>query len=366
MTGAGGLRASPLARILLMVYALLTAYATLYPLEGWRAHGVSPLAYLAAPWPRYVSGFDVAANVLGYVPLGLLGALALHPRLTGWRAFAVTALAAIAASVALEAIQTYLPARIASNLDVLANGAGALLGAALGVGIAPRFLGEGPLKRLRRELFLPGAAVDFGVALIALWLFTQLHPSALLFGNGDLRGLLVAPEGRAHEPQHFAFVEAVTAAANVLALALLASALTAVSQPVRRMVLAIVAAGLAVKIAAYAIVLRAQDLLVWLTPGALEGIAAGLLLAVAAVSLPRTARLALAAVLIMAATVLVNLAPPNPYYVASYRILHRDHFLNFNGLTRLVSVSWPFLALGYLIVLAARRSREAGEHERLG
>jgi len=29
-----------------------------------------------------------------------------------------------------------------------------------------------------------------------------------------------------------------------------------------------------------------------------------------------------------------------------------------NGLTRLVSAAWPFIALGYLIFLAARRREE--------
>ena len=61
---------------------------------------------------------------------------------------------------------------------------------------------------------------------------------------------------------------------------------------------------------------------------------------------PRTARLALAAVLLMAATGLVNLAPPNPYFADTLRVWAQGHFLNFNGLTRLVSAAWPFAALG--------------------
>ena len=78
-----------------------------------------------------------------------------------------------------------------------------------------------------------------------------------------------------------------------------------------------------------------------------------------AAATPAPARLGLAAVLIMAATVLVNLAPPNPYLAASLKVWEQGHFLNFNGLTRLVSALWPFAALGYLIFLASRRSREA-------
>jgi hypothetical protein len=68
--------------------------------------------------------------------------------------------------------------------------------------------------------------------------------------------------------------------------------------------------------------------------------------------------LILAALLLMAATVLVNLAPPNPYLAASLKVWQQGHFLNFNGLTRLVSALWPFAALGYLMYLAGRRPRE--------
>jgi len=63
-------------------------------------------------------------------------------------------------------------------------------------------------------------------------------------------------------------------------------------------------------------------------------------------------------VLLMAATVLVNLAPPNPYLAATLKVWQQGHFLNFNGLTRLVSSAWPYVALAYLIFLAARRPRE--------
>jgi len=98
--------------------------------------------------------------------------------------------------------------------------------------------------------------------------------------------------------------------------------------------------------------------LAWLTPGAQLGLAAGTVLMLAAILLPRTARLALAAVLLMAATVLVNLSPPNPYLAAILKVWSQGHFLHFNGLTRFVASAWPFAALGYLIFLAARRGRE--------
>jgi VanZ family protein len=344
-----------LARLLLAVYAVLTAYATLYPMEGWRDAGISPFAYLSAPWPRFVTHFDVAVNVLGYAPFGFLAIAALHPRVRGVPAFATATAAGFVLALGLEALQSYLPARIASNLDALCNLAGAAAGAAFGLRFVPGLLVEGPIRRIRRGVFLTGTAADVGLVLIGLWLFTQLNPGMLLFGAGDLRGYLDIGEARGEQPQFFILIEALVAAANLTAVGLLFSALSATRTGLRARLVALVLVALAVKTAAFAIVMRAHDVLAWLTPGAEIGLVAGLAVLLAAVELPRAAQLAIAAVLIMAATVLVNLAPANPYLTASLKVWQQGHFLNFNGLTRLVGALWPFGALGYLTVLAARR-----------
>jgi (2Fe-2S) ferredoxin len=64
--------AGPLA----LAYMALIAYASLYPFGEWRDQGIVPWAFLWAPLPRWWTGFDVTANVLGYGPLGFLLALA--------------------------------------------------------------------------------------------------------------------------------------------------------------------------------------------------------------------------------------------------------------------------------------------------
>ncbi|TMH28224.1 MAG: hypothetical protein E6H63_09095 [Betaproteobacteria bacterium] len=134
----------------------LVVYASLYPLEGWHDHGLSPFAYLGSPWPRNVMGLDIALNILGYMPFGFLCVAALHPRMRALGAFAVALAGAAALSLSLEAAQSYLPTRVAANVDVLCNVAGAACGAALAVLAAPAVLG-GPLERLRSAAFLDGA-----------------------------------------------------------------------------------------------------------------------------------------------------------------------------------------------------------------
>ncbi len=125
-----------------------------------------------------------------------------------------------------------------------------------------------------------------------------------------------------------------------------------------RLLLALLVVALVVKTLAFMILMHAEHVLIWLTPGAQLGLAAGAAITLAALRLPRAVRLVLAAVLLMAATVLVNLAPPNPYLAETLKVWEQGHFLNFNGLTRLVSAAWPFAALGYLVYLASARLRE--------
>lgn len=347
-----------LARILFALCVVLTAYASLYPLSGWRDAGVSAFAYLAAGWPRFVYKFDILVNVLGYMPYGLLCVAALYPRVKGTAAFAIALSSGTLLSILLEAGQTFLPSRFASNADVLTNMVGAAAGAATGLRMAPWLLEHGPFRRLRAAAFLPGTAVDLGLALLGLWLFTQLNPTTLLFGTGDLRELVLVPPGPPRPAAYFAYIEAASSAANVIAVALIVSALAGPARAARLAFLALVAAALAVK--AFTFELMRADALAWLTPGARDGLVAGVLLGLASVSLPRVARLGLAALLVMAAGMLVNLAPPNPYFAATLRVWHQGHFFNFNGLTRLVCAAWPFLALAYVVFLASRRRREPG------
>jgi len=348
---------SPLRRYLLAAYVLLVVYASLYPLGGWQAHGASPFAWLTAAWPRWITGFDLAANVFGYLPLGFLLVLCTAARLGARGAFGAALLCGALLSLALEAAQSYLPARVASNVDLICNLAGTVVGAILGVLAEPWLQGTRIMQRLRERSLHSGSETDLGVTLFALWLFAQLNPATLLFGTGDLRDLLANSAGGAYGAELFVTVETFTTAANLVAVSLLASVMMARGAPVRPLLLGLIAAGLSVKALAFAILMRADDAFAWFTPGSRQGLAIGVAVMLGAAALPRALRLALAGILLMAATVFVNLAPPNPYAAATLKVWAQGHFLNFNGLTQFVSGVWPFAALLYLIRLAARRER---------
>lgn len=351
-------RPSPLARYLLFAYMLLIIYASLHPFSGWRDQGLGAFAFLTGGLPRYITTFDLMSNFAAYLPLGFFALPALHPLLRGAPALTAAGLAGCGLSLALEALQTYLPSRIPSNLDLATNGLGAFAGAGLALYFGVGLLSSGRIHVLRHRSFLPGGEYDLGLVLLALWLFTQLNPETLLFGNGDLRELLNNPPGALHPAEVFIQIEAAVAACNLVAVGLFLSGLTQGDQPLRRMLLALLLGALALKTLAVGVLLKAQNVFAWLTPGALLGLACGALVLMLAVALPRAARLALAGLLLMAATVLVNLAPENPYLANALQQWPQGYFLNFNGVTRLVSLAWPFVALFYLMLLAPRLAGE--------
>jgi hypothetical protein len=86
-----------------------------------------------------------------------------------------------------------------------------------------------------------------------------------------------------------------------------------------------------------------------LTPGGIQGLALGLALLFPLLYLPTSWQMPLAAMCLMTATVLVNLMPINPYSPMALTVWRQGHFLNFNGLTRLIAALWPYLTLVFLV-----------------
>jgi VanZ family protein len=352
---------SPLARYLFLAYVLLVVYASLHPFTGWRDRGLPPFSFLTAPFPRPFLAFDLVANIIGYVPLGFLAVLAVYPALRRRAAFVFALALAFLLSFALESLQLYLPTRTSSNLDLVANTAGGVIGALSALAASRRLLDEEGLNALRNRLFLPGGMADLGLVLLGLWLLAQLNPETLLFGTGDLRWLFQAPPGKLYPAEFFLRVETVVTGTNVVAVGLLLSCLTTHGQPTRVLIIVLLSAALAVHSFAFGLLVSSQDVLSWVTPGGLYGVIAGIVLLTLAVVLPRMAQLALADLALITATALVNLAPANPYKTAALALWQQGHFFNLNGVTRVVSAAWPFVATCYLVVLAAME-REHRKH----
>ncbi|MCB1909300.1 MAG: VanZ family protein [Rhodocyclaceae bacterium] len=341
-----------LPRHLAFAYALLVVYACLHPFAGWHESGLHPLDFISAPWPRYYRVNDMVLNVLGFVPLGFLMVPALPRGLRLASCVIVTVLACFALSLSLETLQNFLPTRVASNLDLGFNTIGGLAGGLLGAAWGPRlFAHDGGIHRWRSRCIVPGPLGDAGLILMALWLFSQLVPESPVFSTGDLRRLLDLPTPLPFSAQEFLRLEAAITAGHLLAAVLLARAMA--RDGALGWILLLVLLALGANTLASASFLVAAEPFAWATPGWRAGLIAAVPLIFVGLSLPRTLAQGLAAMALLAATVLVNLAPQNPYLLSYPQLVGESHFLNFHGATRLVSSLWPFLALAYLILLGA-------------
>jgi VanZ family protein len=356
-------RASPLARAAWVVYTLLLAYSGLAPWSGWRDLGLQPFAYLAAPIPRHITTFDLVVNVLAYIPFGALLVLALHPRVKGTAAVLLALLGGVLLAGAIEALQGYLPARISSNVDLVTNLAGALLGGVLAAPLASGLIDRGRLADWRMRWFDRNSSMT--LLLVALWPAAQIYPEPMLFGNGEVRGALgdfvVALGGTwpmldaaLFGPAEFVLAEAFVVASAVLAVGLAFTTTMRPTAPRSLLLLALLVAAVLAKMLAHAVQFGPERAFAWLTPGAYGGLAIGTLSLLAASAgprpwLPRFALLALSALITA-----VNVVPDNPYYTAAMQGWRQGALLNFNALARWLSVLWPYALALWLLVESAR------------
>jgi VanZ family protein len=342
-----------LPRFMALGYIVLVVYASLHPFVGWQDKGAVMLDFLFAHWPRYTSVFDIAANIVVYVPLGFLLVPALRPPLDRATAVTVALLLAGGLSVSMELLQNFLPSRVPSNLDLGCNCFGALLGVVAG-GRWGHALRDGGLLHRRRELLLlPGKEADLGLMLLGLWLLTQLNPEIMLFGNGDLRSLFDLEAPFPYSAEAIQAIELAVTASSMVGVGVIFWGQLRAPSPV--FVVGFFLVALAIKATAMAVLIDPGHIGHWITPGNLAGIACGAVALFVGIVLPRTMQQMVASLALLVATALANLAPENPYLAASLHVWHQGHFLNFNGLTRLTSALWPFLAMAFVIVSGAQR-----------
>lgn len=353
-----GPHGAPLARLALSIVVLLVVYASLYPFSGWANVGVPAFAYLRAPWPQYWVGSEIIANVAAYLPVGALFVWAVYPACRGLLAVALAVACCGLLSGALEALQTYLPNRIASNVDLAANAAGALLGALIGTATAFWLIGHGALARWRQRWFLPQAGPALILAM--LWVFMQIPRQPMLFGTGelwllgdwaalpaDVVGFLWSPE-----PAQRIVAEQICTAAAVVGAAMLPLHM-ARPVPARGILpVVLVACAVLAKAALQPLAIPGQATGAWITAGSAAGMAAGLLLATGMAYLGPAWQRGLGITALCVQLAIVNLFPSDQYFDMT-TAMARTGWLHLESLTLGLSVIWPLAALFFL---ARRRS----------
>ena len=349
-------RGPKLAEYLALAYTLVIVYASLRPFAGWRMPPDPVLHFLTAPWPRYITAADIAINIGAYLPLGALLFFALRPPLAAAFAFLAATIVAAALSLALESAQMFLPTRIASNVDLISNTAGAAIGA---LGALLLTIGNNPLDSLRRRMLRADALGDWGLLVVALWIVIQFHPAPLAFSSGDFRDALGIRPMFQYTSQAYWLAETAVVGLAVVVLGLLISLITQSRRYTGRVMLVTMALTIAAKSIAAASLTRSANWLQWVTPGIAAGFTAGVILLAVFMFLALRRRAAVAALCLLAGVFLVNITPDNPYLlVPPFMIgIQQTHLTNFGSILRALSQIWPLAAL--LLLLALTRAGSA-------
>jgi VanZ family protein len=361
--------ASPFVRAALLAYTCLIVYASWYPFSGWRDLGIHPLAYLTAPLPYYWTAFDVATNVAGYAPFGLLLVLALYPRMKGVAAVLIALMVTLLMSGTMEAVQTYLPTRVASNLDLATNATGALLGALVAAGWGYRLLESSRLLDLRQRWMNDSAGR--GLVVVGLWPLAQIYPVSHFFGLGQLfealsgwlSDMLTAPidlatwllNDAALSSEQYGLSEVVITACGLIGGVLTLLVILRKSAPRLLLVLLLVVSAMLVKILASALFFTPENAFISLTPATLRGLLIGGALLIPLAFLPNGLQRHIASYALIAGLFIINLLPPNPYFISTLQTWVQGKFLNFNGAAQFLSVLWPFFALWFLFYPVRRK-----------
>lgn len=335
-------------RGLLLLYTAAIVYASLNPFLGWRV----PEAILLFSWPKHWGSFDIALNVLAYVPFGAMVAGYLSQRMTvdtpSDRIALRTIVLGTVLSVSMEILQTMLPQRVSSPLDVLTNSMGTLAGAVFVLSDAGHRW-QVQLMGTRDRWMQPSRMRKAAIILCLAWLFAQLNPLVPLFDAGEFVPPHLTKEP--HDPYEpwvflpFAFGILLNACGFAMFLSL-------VLRPGRRLiagVMAMVAAGFVGKAVMAALMIRAPQFAEWLSPAAVTGVAVAGLAFWVLHRIPLRWRALITALLLFAGTLLARLTSDAGAMDAAFKLLNwpHGHVATFAGLTHWVYEAWPVAAFAF-------------------
>ena len=338
-------RGTRLPQYFALLYGVMIVYASLEPFSGWMAPLPGTPFFLFAPWPARFTRYDIAINVVAYIPFGFFVAMTgRHTRLA-----IATAMAALL-SATIETTQMFLPSRDASTIDLVSNAAGGALG-----GLAALVLNSTPgvrarIAQWRDRVFLGGRSGDLGLALLGIWMMAQVNPGIPLFAatfdpslelTRDLAGALL---------------QAAQSAFNVVGVGLFLALLLHQRRYLGGAVLVLIGVALMLKGVAAAVLLRSTMWDNWLKPGVTLGVAVGAIALLLTTRLSRPVRTTLCAIALLSSLIAPLLTPDMWQARAPLALFHwpYGHLLNFNGLTHAVLVVWPVLASCYLMWLVGK------------
>jgi VanZ family protein len=329
-------------------YALFIVYASLSPFTGWRGQGLSFIAVLQQPLLLTYTAFDAILNLLSYLPLGLLLGLALRARLRPLPSLICACVLGISLSVGMEYLQMYLPTRTSSNLDILTNASGTLIGTLLALSFTRWTHAYNLLASWRDHTFLHGKRMDFGLALLALWMFGQINPSLPMLGNVFISEVAHQPFATAPNAP-FDLWESAAVLLNLLMLGTLLLTLLRNRVTVISILLLVLVSVAVMKFVTAAVLLKSSAMLLWVNSEAMLGILLGSVLLLMSRRMAYGNILRFGALMTIAYIVVAHfILDSTPAAAMSVYHWHYGHLLNYNGLAQTITLVFPVLLLLHL------------------
>ncbi|GAA5784191.1 hypothetical protein GCM10007860_16710 [Chitiniphilus shinanonensis] len=355
---AGHTPQSRVSRYFLACYLLIILLLSFYPFSGWRYNGEPIFAFYRYPLPYYFTFFDNFANVLAYVPLGLGLVQWLRRR---WYAWPLAVAGGVALSAGVEFVQQFLPDRVASNLDILANGTGAVIGATLAL-----FVGSRRWQRrwlvFRHSYLVPSVIADWGIVWMGLWYVTQCDPSVPFLGVVVEAVTLPQPfiSPMADARLFLDLLESAGVALHLLGVAMLVSTLLRHQRHVVPAMLGTLIAGLLLKLLFAGMMLKRTEFFAWINLNVVVGALAGLLLVAACARLNQRLRALVGALSLGAALGVSWLWPLAPQLAATLALFRWSygHLQHFSGMATLVGDVWPYGAIAMMLATVLRLGEE--------
>jgi VanZ family protein len=331
-----------------LCYAALIVYGSLYPLSGWRVPAASIFSFLTDPIPEHLYRSDLLTNVLAYIPLGALIVWTIKLKRNA-PAVIVTATMGGLLSLTVESIQMFLPSRTSSNVDLLTNVAGTVLGAALGCVLRPRSAFMLRLNAVRNRWFSGDRRADVALAAVLLWASSQLSPFVPSMDVSSIRQGLSPLWYALNDPSIISGLKTAEYALDIVGLALLT---TVIAQWHRRV--------LGYFLAFAGIVLCLEPFIVkrQFSPEEILGL---ILAGIAAALMPRGKELrALLAILCIVAGFIIDEVTPKGGATHAFQWIpfagHLDNRVAAFG--SILEGLWPFVAISALMMLGFEFKRK--------
>jgi VanZ family protein len=346
---------------LALAYLALVVYASLYPFENWRDQGVLPWAYLTQPLPKYWTWFDVIINIAGYAPLGFLGVLAALR--TGRSKFAVVFVSLLVCLLAMfmEGMQSYLPSRVASNVDFGLNTFGGWLGGFLAWALEKM----GAIDRwshFRRTWFVTQARG--GLVLLTLWPIALFFPASVPLGLGQVLERVETGLGEAFAgtpflewvPMRTVELQPLLPGAELLcvmlgALVPVLMAYSVLRNTFQRAIFLVAIQAIAISATAISAGLTygPEHALAWLTLPVKLGLLGAAVAGVLSLFLSARSCIAVLLLALVVQLFVLNLAPANVYFTQTLQTWEQGRFIRFHGVVQWLGWLWPFAAVAYVM-----------------